>query len=81
MNLVKEGILNNVESYLEKIKTQTDVNDAKTIVKNMIESFNIKDESKQRFTKVLSKKRTLNDVLFFAYNMNLSAEGLKASHK
>ena len=77
MNLVKSGILNNVESYLTSLSNVTDFTEAKKIVLEMIQSFGVSDNKKQKLIVGLNRKRTTQDILFFAYNMNLSAEGLK----
>lgn len=77
MNLVKNGILNNVESYLTRLSKVTDFTEAKKITLEMIQSFSVTDNKKQKLIVGLNRKRTTQDILFFAYNMNLSAEGLK----
>ena len=77
MNLVKSGILNNVESYLTRLSKATDFTEAKKIALEMIQSYNVTDNKKQKLIIGLNRKRTTQDILFFAYNMNLSAEGLK----
>ena len=79
MNKVQSGVLNNVESYLNQLKLCSDVNEAKQISTDMINTFSIKPEKKSKYIDDVNKKSSLTDVLMFAYNMNLSAEGLKIS--
>lgn len=76
-NLVQKGILNNVEYHLNVIKKSQTVVEAKENTANMIQYFKITDDKKLHYLKALSKKKTLTDVLMYAYNLNLSAEGLK----
>ena len=77
MNLVKSGILNNVEPCLTRLSKATDFTEAKKIALEMIQSYSVSDNKKQKLIIGLNRKRTTQDILFFAYNMNLSAEGLK----
>lgn len=76
-NLIEKGILNNVEGYLDVIKKSQTVTEAKENTANMINYFKITDDKKLYYLRALSKKKTLTDVLMYAYNLNLSAEGLK----
>ena len=77
MNKVENGILNNVESFLNRLKNCVKPDGAKLIVNQMIDGFNVSDKRKLKFKNDLNKKRSLAEIITFAYNMNLSAEGLK----
>ena len=75
-NLVEKGILNNVESHLQQIKTCTNVSEAKAATIEMIHALNIKQEHKNKLLNGLAGKRDLTSVMMFAYNINLKGEGL-----
>ncbi len=77
MNLIETGKLNNVESYLDTIKKCTVIDTAKEVAFEMINAFASSEKSKAKFMKGVQSKRTIGDVVMFAYNLTLSAEGIK----